>query len=84
MRHCLNETEAENQVDRFWTGKGFSTPQKDVSELFTSQTKEPDTILQNTRINIRLLDCDSFPAYHFELSGKKVDGKDEEGIRGRG
>ena len=36
-----------------------------MSELFTSQTDDPDTILQNTRINIRLLDCDSFPAYHF-------------------
>ena len=36
-----------------------------MSELFTSQTDDPDTILQNTRINIRLFDCDSFPAYHF-------------------
>ena len=61
----FSETEAEKKVEEFWTKKGFSTPQKDVSELFTSQTKEPDKILENTRVNIRLLDCDSFPAYHF-------------------
>ena len=59
------EDKAEGWVKNFWDRKGFSTPQKDVSELFTSQTDDPDTILQNTRINIRLLDCDSFPAYHF-------------------
>ena len=59
------EEAAEGWVKNFWDRKDFSIPQKDVSELFTSQTKEPEKILQNTRVNIRLLDCDSFPAYHF-------------------